>query len=243
MLVIPAIDLLNGRCVRLRQGRKEDITRYDGDPVEVARNFQNEGARWLHVVDLDGAFTEIHSPNRKTLHSIVAAVNIPIQFGGGLRDVRVIEEILELGVSRAVIGTLAVESPETVATLINLFGSDRLAIGIDAKHGRLMTHGWEQAESLEALAFAKAVAQAGVKRIVYTDVARDGMFEGPNVEATCEIARKSGLRVTASGGVSSLDDIKRLKDAERYGVDSVIVGRAIYEKRFSLSEAFRAAND
>lgn len=241
MLIIPAIDLRDGHCVRLRQGRKEEMTRYDGDPFEVAQGFASQGAEWLHVVDLNGAFTESDSPNRQTLKSIVAAVKIPVQFGGGLRRIEDVASVLELGVARVVIGTLAVESPDTLQKLLALYGSQRIVVGIDARNGLVMTRGWEKAENLPAIELARAVASAGVERIIYTDVMRDGVLEGPNIEETCDLARQTGLKVTASGGVSSLEDITRLKQVEQCGIDSVIVGRAIYEKRFTLAEAIRIA--
>ena len=243
MLIIPAIDLRDGRCVRLKQGRKDDVTEYEGDPIEVAKGFQNQGAQWLHVVDLDGAFAESNSTNRQKLKSIVEAVNVPVQFGGGLRRFTDVEQALQLGVSRVVIGTLAVESPEILRTLLDSFGSDRLAVGIDAKSDQVVIRGWEESQPISALDLARDVVRAGVKRIIYTDVARDGMLDGPNFEMTRMMAHESGASVTASGGVSSLEDIKRLKKLEDSGVDSLIVGRAIYEKRFTLEEAIRAANE
>ena len=243
MLIIPAIDLRDGRCVRLKQGRKDDVTEYEGDPIEVAKGFQNQGAQWLHVVDLDGAFAESNSTNRQKLKSIVEAVNVPVQFGGGLRRFTDVEQALQLGVSRVVIGTLAVESPEILRTLLDSFGSDRLAVGIDAKSDQVVIRGWEESQPISALDLARDVARAGVKRIIYTDVARDGMLDGPNFEMTRMMAHESGASVTASGGVSSLEDIKSLKKLEDSGVDSLIVGRAIYEKRFTLEEAIRAANE
>jgi phosphoribosylformimino-5-aminoimidazole carboxamide ribotide isomerase len=243
MLIIPAIDLRDGRCVRLKQGRKDDVTHYDGDPFEVAKDFQKQGAEWLHVVDLDGAFAERNSTNRQTLKAIVDAVNIPIEFGGGLRSPIDVEQVLSLGVARAVIGTLAVESPQILQELLVSFGSDRIAVGIDAKDGQVVIRGWEKSEALNAIELARDVATVGIKRIIYTDVARDGMLIGPNIEETCRIARESGLKVTASGGVSSIDDIKRLTQTAECGVDSVIVGRAIYERRFTVAEAILAASD
>jgi len=243
MLIIPAIDLRDGRCVRLKQGRKDDVTHYDGDPVEVAKDFQKQGAEWLHVVDLDGAFAERNSTNRQTLKAIVDAVNIPIEFGGGLRSFSDVEQVLQLGVARVVIGTLAVESPQILQKLVASFGSDRIAVGIDAKGGQVVIRGWEKSEALNAIELARDIATVGIKRIIYTDVARDGMLIGPNIEETCRIARESGLKVTASGGVSSIDDIKRLTQTAECGVDSVIVGRAIYERRFTVAEAILAASD
>ncbi len=241
MLIIPAIDLRDGRCVRLKQGRKDQVTQYHDDPVQVARNFQNDGAQWLHVVDLDGAFAESNSKNRQTLKEIIDALDIPIQFGGGLRSYADVESALQLGVSRAVLGTLAVESPETLKKLIDSFGADRIAVGIDAKQGKVTTRGWEKSEAIDALSLARNMADLGVARVVYTDIARDGMLEGPNLEMTREVARESGLKVTASGGISSLSDISRLKEIEDSGVDSVIVGRALYENRFTVADAIRAA--
>ena len=243
MLIIPAIDLRDGRCVRLKQGRKDHVTEYEGDPIEVAKGFQNQGAQWLHVVDLDGAFAESNSTNRQKLKSIVEAVNVPVQFGGGLRRFTDVEQALQLGVSRVVIGTLAVESPEILRTLLDSFGSDRLVVGIDAKSDQVVIRGWEESQPISALDLARDVVRAGVKRIIYTDVARDGMLDGPNFEMTRMMAHESGASVTASGGVSSLEDIKSLKKLEDSGVDSLIVGRAIYEKRFTLEEAIRAANE
>lgn len=240
MLIIPAIDLKDGRCVRLTQGRKQDVKVYDGDPVEIARGFEDSGARMLHVVDLDGAFAGADSRNRKVVRKIIRALEIPVQFGGGLRTVHDVQQLIEFGAAQVVIGTLAAESPETLEKFVQLFGF-RICVGIDARQGHVMTRGWEREEELTALQLAQRVADAGVDRIVYTDIARDGMLEGVNVEQTCAVARESGLRVTASGGVSSLADIERLRGASACGVDSVIVGKALYEGRFKLQEALLVA--
>jgi len=240
MLIIPAIDLKDGRCVRLTQGRKGDVKIYDGDPVKIARQFEDAGARMIHVVDLDGAFANSNSLNRKMVRRIIRALEIPVQFGGGLRSVGDVQQLIEFGVAQVVIGTLAAESPETLEKFVQLFGF-RICVGIDARCGLVMTHGWEQEGKLTASELARRVADAGVDRIVYTDIARDGMLEGVNVEQTCLIARESGLRVTASGGVSSLADIELLKSASDCGVDSVIVGKALYEGRFTLQEALGVA--
>src|SRR5262252_126750 len=229
MLIIPAIDLRDGRCVRLRQGRRDEVTKYDGDPVEVAKTFQTQGAEWLHVVDLDGAFAESNSRNRETLKAISEAVSIPVQFGGGLRSFASVEQAFALGAGRLVIGTLAVESPKTLGALLDSFGPEKIVVGIDAKGGQAVIRGWEEAGSIAAIGLARAVADLGVERIIYTDVARDGMLQGPNVEAPCTIARACGLQVTASGGIGSLDDIRRIKAVSECGIDSVIVGRAIYD--------------
>lgn len=240
MLIIPAIDLKNGQCVRLSQGLKASARVYDGEPVEAARRFEAEGARMLHVVDLDGAFDESLSPNRTVAREIIRAVRIPVQFGGGLRSVADVRQMIESGAARVILGTLAIESPELLEELVGLFGS-HIAVGIDAKDGLVVTHGWEKEEQTSALELARRIAAIGVERIIYTDVGRDGMLQGINVEQTCAIARHSGLKVTASGGVSSLSDIRRVAEASVYGIDSVIIGKALYEKLFTLPEALRAA--
>ena len=228
--------------MRLTQGRKEDVKVYDADPVEVARGFAGAGARLIHVVDLDGAFAEKESKNRRVVEEIVEGAGVDVEFGGGMRAVGDVEEMMERGVARVVIGTLAVESPQTLAELVRQF-QEKIVVGIDARDGKVLTRGWEKKEKLLAIELAQHVASIGVGRIVYTDVARDGMLGGVNVEQTCQLARKCGLRVTASGGVSSLADIERLKEVSDCGVDSVIVGKALYEGRFTLQEALSVASD
>lgn len=241
MLIIPAIDLKGGRCVRLTQGRKDEVRVYTDDPIAMARDFEAQGARMLHVVDLDGAFEGVASPNREAVRRIVESLQIPVQFGGGLRSIKDVAEVLDFGIARVVVGTLAVESPDVLKELIETFG-ERIAVGIDARDGWVVTRGWEKQEKVSALELARRVARAGAQRIIYTDVGRDGMLTGVNVEQTGALARESNLQVTASGGVASLEDIARLKEIEADGVDSVIVGKAIYENRFTLNEAIRAAS-
>ena len=240
MMVLPAIDLRSGGCVRLTQGRKDSAKSYDGDPVDVARAFAAAGAEMIHIVDLDGAFAEPNSRNRQVLSNIIAAVDIPIQFGGGLRSLKDVAQVLELGVTRAVVGTVAAESIEKLKTMVRYAGQ-HLVVGIDAKHGQVMTHGWEKEETLSAVTLVRRMAEIGVERIVYTDVSRDGELAGPNIEQTLMIACESGLKVTASGGVSSLADLSQLKAVSHRGIDSVIVGKALYEGRFSLQAALKAA--
>jgi phosphoribosylformimino-5-aminoimidazole carboxamide ribotide isomerase len=240
MLIIPAIDLRDGKCVRLTQGRREDVKVYDGEAVEIAKGFEEAGARLLHVVDLDGAFADRNAHNRKVVRRIIRSIAVPVQFGGGLRSVTDVQQMIEYGAAQVVIGTLAAESPETLEKFVQLFGF-RICVGIDARKGAVVTHGWEREVKLSAGALARRVADAGVDRVVYTDVSRDGTLSGVNLEQTCAIARESGLRVTASGGVSSLPDLKKLRGIKRCGVDSVIVGKALYEGRFTLQEALLAA--
>ena len=237
ILIIPAIDLRDGRCVRLTQGRKDNATVYDGDPIEIAQSYEISGARMIHIVDLDAAFSNPNSRNRQLLREIISGIRIPLQFGGGLRSLEDVARVIELGVARVVIGTLAVEAPTTLEQALRFFGADRIAVGIDARNGQVLTRGWEKEGKLSARELAQRVASMGIERIIYTDVACDGMLTGVNVEQTSAIARESGLKVTASGGVSSLEDIKRLKDASECGIDSVIVGKALYEGRFSLKDA------
>ena len=240
MLIIPAIDLREGKCVRLTQGRADAMTIYEDDPVRVARAFEQAGARMLHVVDLDGAFSKTNSPNRKWLGEIVRAVNIPVQFGGGIRRRRDAKQVLDLGASRIVIGTMAVESPELLQNMLRQFGPSQIAVGIDARNGKTVTRGWMTEETVDAQSLACQVASIGAVRIVYTDTLRDGTLSGPNIDQTCLIAKASGLKVTASGGVSSLEDLRQLKAAGVSGIDSVIIGKALYEGKFTLQEALQA---
>lgn len=236
MLIIPAIDLRQGKCVRLAQGFKGAATVYDRDPIDVAHGFETEGAQMLHVVDLDGAFGEGKSINRDIAKRIIRSVSTPIQFGGGLRRIEDVDELISAGAGRVVVGTLAAESHETLEKLVELFGSS-VVVGIDAREGQVMTRGWEAQGQVNAVELARRAAAAGIERIVYTDVSRDGMLIGPNIEQTCVLAQQSGLKVTASGGVSSLEDIRRLNRLSETGVDSVIVGKALYEGLFTLKEA------
>ena len=241
MQVIPAIDLKNGRCVRLTQGRKTDATVYDENPVAVAQSFAAAGAEMIHVVDLDGALQGGESRNRAVLAKIVEAVDVPIEFGGGIRSREEVQHLCDLGVARVVLGTVAAESPALLREFVARFSS-KICVGIDARDGHVMTRGWETATRVMAIELARVVAGCGVERVVYTDIARDGMLSGPNVEQTLAVVRAANVHVTASGGVSSLDDIKRLRDSGEPLLDSVIVGKALYEGRFKLEEALQVAN-
>jgi len=241
MIVIPAIDLRDGLCVRLRQGRKSDVTVYNEDPVAVAKEFASAGAEMIHVVDLDGAFREAGSPNRAVVEKIATAVDVPIEFGGGVRSLDDVQQLCDAGVARIVLGTVAVESPESLKNFVERFAT-KICVGIDARDGRVMSRGWETSTPTTAIDLARFVAGAGVRRIIYTDIARDGTLSGPNIEQTLAIARAAKVNVTASGGVSSLDDIKRLRRAGEPLLDSVIVGKALYEGKFRLEEAIEAAD-
>jgi phosphoribosylformimino-5-aminoimidazole carboxamide ribotide isomerase len=236
MIVIPAIDLRDGRCVRLTQGRKSDVTVYNEQPLAVAKEFAAAGAELIHVVDLDGAFSGSGSPNRDVVKQIVANVDVPIEFGGGIRSPEDVRELCDAGVTRVVLGTVAAESPQLLKDLVDRF-STRICVGIDARDRRVMTRGWEATTPVMAVDLARSVAECGVKRIIYTDIARDGMLVGPNIEQTVAVVRAANVSVTASGGVSSLDDLKRLRDTNEQLLDSVIVGKALYEGKFKLEDA------
>jgi phosphoribosylformimino-5-aminoimidazole carboxamide ribotide isomerase len=241
MIVIPAIDLKNGLCVRLMQGRKSEMTVYNENPVEVAKEFASAGANLIHVVDLDGAFNEADSPNRTVVKKIVDTVDVPVEFGGGVRSVEDVQQLCDAGVSRVVLGTLAAESPDALKDFVSRFSS-KICAGIDARDGRVMSRGWETSMAVMAVDLARSVADSGVERIIYTDIARDGTLGGPNIEQTLAVVRAAKVRLTASGGVSSLDDIKRLRDTGEPLLDSVIVGKALYEGKFKLEEAIRVAS-
>jgi phosphoribosylformimino-5-aminoimidazole carboxamide ribotide isomerase len=240
MLVIPAIDLKDGRCVRLTEGREESAKVYDRDPVEVARGYEQAGARLIHVVDLDGAFAGAASANRNIIAQINSEVKVPIEVGGGVRSLGDIEALVrDTGVRYVIVGTMAVEQPALLAEAVKQFG-DSVVVGIDARGGEVATRGWTEDGRVTALELARQVATLGVERIIYTDIARDGRLAGPNLEMTRAIARASNARVTASGGVSSLEDIRHLAGLESEGVDSVIIGKALYEMSFTLKQALEA---
>jgi phosphoribosylformimino-5-aminoimidazole carboxamide ribotide isomerase len=240
MQIIPAIDLKGGRCVRLTQGRKTEETIYDADPVETAASFASAGVEMIHVVDLDGAFSGKESSNRAIVNEIVERVDVRVEFGGGIRSIADVQRVINCGVARVVLGTLATESTDTLRELVALFAS-QVCVGIDALEGQVMSRGWETATRTTPIDLARSVAGMGVERIIYTDIKRDGMMTGPNIEQTLAIAREAQIHVTASGGVSSLDDIKRLRDAGEPLVDSVIVGKALYEGKIRLEEAMQFA--
>lgn len=240
MIIIPAIDLRGGRCVRLTQGQASAETVYSENPVVIAKRWCDEGAELLHVVNLDAALNKDDAANLKALDRILYEVNIPVQFGGGVRTLDDVRRLDELGATRIVIGTTAIENPVLLEHIIEEFGST-IVVGIDARDGKVALRGWEKMSNLDAIEFAQKIARMGIERIVYTDIARDGMLSGINIEATREIAEATGLWVTASGGVASLEDIYALKELESAGVDSVIIGKALYEGVFTLGEALDAA--
>ncbi len=241
MEVIPAIDLLDGKCVRLYQGDYNQASIFNDNPVEVARQWEKEGATRLHVVDLDGAKAG-KSVNLKVIDAIAKAISIPVQVGGGLRDRIGVSRLLDTGVQRAILGTIAVEKPELVTELCQEF-PEQIIVGIDARNGKVATRGWLETSEVAATDLAHRMARQGVAAIIYTDIHRDGTLSGPNMDALRELAESIAIPVIASGGVSSLTDLLSLSGLESIGVTGAIVGRAIYTGDLSLKEAIRAVGD
>ncbi|HXG22517.1 MAG TPA: 1-(5-phosphoribosyl)-5-[(5-phosphoribosylamino)methylideneamino]imidazole-4-carboxamide isomerase [Methylomirabilota bacterium] len=239
MLVIPAIDLKGGRCVRLYQGDLAQATVYSDDPVATALRWQSEGAERLHVVDLDGAVSGA-GVNTTVIEQICQALTIPVQVGGGVRTVEAADHLFSRGVSRIILGTVAYRQPEVVATTCQRFPG-RIIVGIDARAGKVAVQGWTEATELDAVTLAKRCADMGVSEIVYTDIARDGTEQGVNIDATLALARVVALPIIASGGVASLRDIERLAPLAKEGVAGVIVGRALYTGAVKLSKAIALA--
>lgn len=238
MDVIPAIDLLEGRCVRLYQGDYSRSQTFNENPVEVAQKWVDEGATRLHVVDLDGA-KHGKSCNLKSIEAIVRAIPIPVQVGGGLRKRDTIAELLAIGVQRAILGTIAVENPQLVAQLCQEFPG-QIAVGIDARNGKVATRGWLETSEILATELAQQMVNLGVSVIIYTDIHRDGTMQGPNLPALREMADTIDIPIIASGGVSSLSDLLNLLTLEASGVCGAIVGKAIYTGDISLKQAIQA---
>ncbi|GAB4170891.1 MAG: 1-(5-phosphoribosyl)-5-[(5-phosphoribosylamino) methylideneamino]imidazole-4-carboxamide isomerase [Geothermobacteraceae bacterium] len=235
MIILPAIDLKEGKCVRLEQGLMDRDTVYSDDPAAQARAWQEQGGEYLHIVDLDGAFAGVPK-NKDAIEAIVAAIDIPCEIGGGIRDLQTIEAYLSLGVDRVILGTIAKENPAFVAEACDKFPG-RIVVGIDAKDGLVAVRGWADVTEKKATELAKEMEGFGVAAIIYTDIARDGMMQGPNIEATRALAESISIPVIASGGLSSLDDIRRLMEIESSGVTGVITGKAIYSGAIDLRKA------
>ena len=240
MIILPAIDLKDGKCVRLRQGRADEVTVYGEDPAAQARDWREQGGEELHVVDLDGAFagTPKHA---EVIRRIIEAFGGPVEVGGGLRSPEALAAVIEAGATRAIIGSAALEDPEFLAQAVELYG-DRIAVGIDARDGFVQTRGWVETTAVRATELAAAVAKVGVKTIIYTDTATDGMLGGPNLTqmaAICDAA--PSCQITASGGVSSPYDVENLKALDRANLRAAIVGKALYDGRVTLREMNIAA--
>lgn len=274
MIIFPAIDLRNGRCVRLRQGDPNAETVFGDDPAGMARHWVAQGAQWLHIVNLDGALGAtrsqlnalhrptnilIHHPGARTpetprqeldrelpinlrrLREIHQAVPVPIQFGGGLRTLEDIQLALELGAERVVLGTVAIENPSLISDALLRWGPERVAVGIDARDGKVATHGWQETSRVDAIDLGHKMHALGVQHIIFTDIGRDGMLNGVNVQATARFGDITGLKVIASGGVAGMPDIEDLKAHEHYNIEGVVVGQAIYTGRLALPEAIGLA--
>ena len=235
MQLYPAIDMKNGQCVRLRQGAFKDITIYSDAPEKVAAHWQEKGASFLHLVDLDGALAG-YSVNEEVIRRIADTVSIPLEIGGGIRSKEAVERMLDLGVRRVIIGTKAAEHPEFLRDMVRTFGEEAIVAGVDAKDGMVAVEGWEKVSSLTASDLCLTMKEYGVRHIVYTDISRDGMLSGPNVEATRKLTEETGLDIIASGGVSCMEDLKCLHEA---GIRGAIIGKALYENRIDLAEAVR----
>jgi len=239
MNLYPAIDLKDGACVRLEQGDMSRVTVFSRDPSAQARAFADAGFLWIHVVDLNGAFAG-KSLNGKAVADILGATNLKIQLGGGIRDLDAVERWLAAGVSRVILGTIAVRNPNTVIEACRRFPG-RIAVGIDARGGRVAVEGWAETTDLAAEELARRFADAGVAAIIYTDIDRDGLLKGANVAATAALARSCGLPVIASGGIASIADLEALKSHAADGVEGAIIGRALYDGRIDPKAALRLA--
>ncbi len=238
-VIFPAIDLRGGQVVRLKEGDPNRQTKYSTDPAGTARRWIEAGATWLHVVNLDGAFGESVSANEQALEGILAEAartGVAVQFGGGLRSLEAIERAMSAGVSRAILGTLAVENPDLLAGALSRWGADKIGVSLDARGGQVQVRGWQSSTALMATDAARNFSQAGLRWVVFTDIARDGLQTGINLPATVELARQSRLNVIASGGVNRLEDVRAAREA---GLAGIIVGRALYEGAIDPAALFQ----
>ena len=231
MIIFPAIDLKDGKCVRLSQGRFDESIIYSENPVEIAKSFENDGAKYLHIIDLNGAETN-DNINLEVIQKIINNISIPIQVGGGIRSIEKAEEILKSGVSRIIIGTSAIEDFEMLKILVERY-PEKVIVSIDANHQNVATRGWKTQTEVNAIDLSKRLEEIGIKTIVYTDISKDGMMQGPNFLDYIELSKKTNLNIIASGGVSSLNDVIKLNEIGLYGA---IIGKAIYESKINLKE-------
>lgn len=237
MILFPAIDIRGGKCVRLLKGRFDQETVFADRPADMAIKWQAQGGKYLHLVDLDGAL-QGRPINLEAIRDIIANVNVPIQLGGGIRNIESIEAWLEAGVSRVILGSIAVKNPDLVKEACHKFG-ERIVVGIDAKDGEVAVEGWGISGGVKATELAKRMADVGVARIIYTDISRDGTLSGVNVESTVELARAAGIPVIASGGVAGMDDVYKVAAATE--IEGMIIGKALYTGKIELAEALRVA--
>lgn len=239
MTIFPAIDIKGGRCVRLLQGRAEDETVYGNDPVEMARTWEQQGAEYLHVVDLDGAF-DGKSPNEEIIKNMAESVSIPIQLGGGIRSMDKIQRLLDVyGIQRVILGTAAVENNELLKQAVKRYGN-RIVAGIDARNGKAAIKGWVEKTNLSAVELGLKMKEMGIDTIIYTDISKDGMMKGPNISETQEMIERTGLKIIASGGITCLLDLQQVK---QIGAAGAIIGKALYTGAIELSSALRIGSE
>jgi phosphoribosylformimino-5-aminoimidazole carboxamide ribotide isomerase len=241
--IFPAIDLRNGQVVRLKEGDPNRQTNYASDPAGVATRWLNAGAQYLHVVNLDGAFEEADTANQQALQSILSVAstrNVPVQFGGGLRSLQDADRILDLGVTRAIFGTAAVRDPELVRQAAQRWGADHVAVSLDSRDGIVQVRGWQETSNQSAVELGKLYCEMGLRWIVFTDIARDGLQTGVNLGATSRLAQETGLQVIASGGVNIIEDVNAIHQA---GLPGVIIGRALYEGSINPAELFNPGKE
>jgi phosphoribosylformimino-5-aminoimidazole carboxamide ribotide isomerase len=234
MIIFPAIDIKDNKCVRLSQGNFNKVKTYSNEPFDMALKWKNEGASFLHIVDLDGARSE-EIINKKSIEKIAENIGLPIQVGGGIRSEEKIKSFIDMGVQRVIIGTIAVENKELLKELVSKY-KEKLIVSIDAKDGKVALRGWEVISEVDSIDLCKELEEIGIKTIVYTDISKDGMLEGPNFDIYKILSQKTSLNIIASGGISSIDDIKRLKDMNIYGA---IVGKALYDNKIELKEVLK----
>ena len=232
MIIFPAIDIKDKKCVRLTQGDFDKVNVYGEDPSLMAKKWADYGAEFIHVVNLNGSRDEV-GINDETLAKVAKSVDVPIQVGGGIRDEKRVKELLDLGINRVIVGTMAIENKELLKELIEKYKAEKIVVSIDAKNGKVATHGWEKVSDIDSVDLCKELEQIGVKTIVYTDISKDGMLEGPNFDIYKELSQKTSLDIIASGGVTSINDVKRLLDMNMYGA---IIGKALYDNRIDLKE-------
>lgn len=238
MIIFPAIDIKDNKCVRLSQGDFDKINIYSNEPFDMAVKWKSEGASFLHLVDLDGARSE-EIINKKSIEKIAKNIGIPVQLGGGIRSEEKVKNLIDMGVERVIVGTIAVENKELLKKLVSKY-KEKIVVSIDAKNGKVALRGWEVVSEVDSIDLCKELEKIGVKTIVYTDISKDGMLEGPNFEIYKLLSEQTSLNIIASGGISSIDDIKKLKKMNIYGA---ITGKALYDNKIELKEALKCSQE
>lgn len=234
MVIIPAVDIKNGKCVRLTQGKADTAIVYQDSPVKAAMHWQENGAKYLHIVDLDGAFTG-NTINFEIIKNIFSAISIPAQIGGGIRTLKDIEKYIELGTDRVILGTQAIKEPDFLKKAYNAFGN-KIAVAIDASYGKIVIEGWVETTNISALDLADKVQTIGIKTVIYTDTTTDGTLKGPNFMGIEDFINKTNLNIIVSGGISTINDINKIKKLEQKGVTGIIIGKALYTKKLKSEE-------